>query len=216
MNLLSFCLSCLLFLPASSANNQALDSSLKVSNKPARHIQQESKTRKEQFGIYETEQWKDVSPFKDDKLSLYQWTENPHLLISVQKDKGLPINQIPDLKAFFNKTEKEKLIAFSKTSIQNRTTAQSQIENTDNTALFWTNGTYLDFQKNTAHFEDLSFYHKKVSLHILIHSAQAFTKKETQAVYSFVDNVIQLSADLDIEEKKEFLSLTKKIKNENN
>lgn len=159
--------------------------------------------------------WKNVSLFKSGTLNLYQWEKNQNILISIRKDKGLSIKKISDLQAFFKQMEERKTITFSKTSIKNRNISESQIENTDNTALIYTNGTYLDFQNQTVVFEDLSFYHHKMTLHILIHNTQASTREELQAIYSFLENTILIETSLALNEQKEFLSLIKQIKNEN-
>ena len=183
------------------------------SDKAERHLSQFESEPDPVQDNHDNPSWKNISPIKNSKISLYQWTGNPHLLISIKKDKGLSIKKISDLNVFFEKREKEKLVILSKTSIQNRQVTQSQIEHSGHIALFYTKGTYLDFQKKTVLFEDVSLYHNKLSLHILIHNTQAFTPAEVEAVYSFLDNRIKSTDDLSAKEKKEFLFLTKKIKN---
>ena len=159
--------------------------------------------------------WKNVFPFNQDKLSLYQWENNQNILISIKKGKGQSIKKISDFQVFFNQMEKRKLITFSKTSVKNRRVFQSKIKKTDNTALLYTSGTYLDFQKEIVFFEDLSFYHDKTSLHILVHNTQQSTPEEIQAIYSFLKDFILSEDSLNNKGKQEFLFLIKQINNEN-
>ena len=162
-----------------------------------------------------SQQWKEVSPFKNGKLSLYQWENNQNILISIRKAKGQSIKKISDLQAFFSKMEKRKLVTFSKTSIKDRKVSRSHVKNTNNTALLYTSGTYVDFQKQIVVFEDFSFYHDKMSLHILVHNTQQSTKEETHAIYSFLEDTILSENSLALKEQKDFLSLIEQIKNEN-
>ena len=217
--LLSFILSGLLFLSLffpNSAHQKVFFSLFQKksfrapasSNKAITFEQEDSSQSKEKT------LWKNVSPFKTEKLSLYQWENNENILISIKKAKGYSIKKISDLPAFLKQVEGEKLVTLSKTSIKDRKVLHSQAKNTDNTALLYTKGTYLDFQDDTVFFEDLSFYHGKISLHILIHNTQEYTKEEIQAIYSFLEGIVLSENSLDINDQKEFISLTEQIKNE--
>ena len=163
-----------------------------------------------------TDKWKTVIHFKQDGMSLYQSKETPDILISLRKGEGLAIKQISDLNGFFNKTEEIKQVSFLNSSIKNRKVSLSQIESSSHTVLFYTKGTYIDFQKKTVFFEDFSFYHNKLSLYIVIHNTQTSTTKETQTIYSFLESIILSETSLTNKEQEEFFSLIETIKNEAN
>ncbi|MDE0092748.1 MAG: hypothetical protein OXN83_05645 [Oligoflexia bacterium] len=217
MGLFSFSVTWLIFLTAQFSNIQFERSLFSFFKKqPIKHTIHSPLRKISSQGNYldlSENKWKNVSLFQNSDITLYQLTENPNILISVKKGTGVSIHQISNLNHFFNQVEEEKLIALAKTSIKNRQVSLSKIERINNTALFYTKGTYADFQQKTVFFEDFSCYHKETSLHILVHNIRPSTKSESQIIYSFINDVIHSEPSLASTEKKECLSLTDQIKN---
>lgn len=156
----------------------------------------------------ENQLWKRISLFENSNPSLYQSMGNPNLLISLQRAKGVPIKQIPDLNYFFKQREQEKAITLSKTSISNRKVSSSKIESAkEKAALSYSEGTYVDPQKKLVFFEDWCFYHDKLSVYIVVHNTQPLTEQEVQAVYTFIHNAIQSEPSFITEDKELLLTL---------
>ncbi|MCY4512078.1 MAG: hypothetical protein OXB86_00145 [Bdellovibrionales bacterium] len=157
--------------------------------------------------------WKKVPFFKDSNPTLYYFTENPDIFISVQQEKAVPAKQLINPNLFFKQTEQEKAVTLSETSIKNRRVSFSIIEHFPGTYLFFSRGSYLDFKKTQVFFEEWNFYHDKLSLYILVHYTQTLTEKETQATHSFIYNLVNSIALLTDQEIKQFQALIDKIKN---
>ena len=151
--------------------------------------------------------WQPVSLFKNTNPALYSFAGNKKFLISVQKEKAVPVKRRSNVDNFFKQEEEKKAITLSKTSIRDRKVSVSKKMRIKETDLFYRKGTYLDFQKERVSFEDWSFYHNKVSLYILVHYTQALTAKEVQSVRSFIAGVVKREASLTTSE-----TLTKQIR----
>ena len=157
--------------------------------------------------------WKPVSFFKKNP-TLYQFIENPSILIRIQKGKGISIQQVPDLNRFFNQEENKKAIILSKTSIKDRKVSFSRIESLTDIAVFYLRGTYIDFKNRKVFFEEWNFYHKEISLkYVIVYSKPVLTEKESQSVYNFIYDHINSESSLTVEERASFHLLMKRIKN---
>ena len=157
--------------------------------------------------------WKTVPFFKDSNPSLYHFTENPDIFISVQKEKAVSAKQLTDPSFFFKQVEQEKAITLSETSIKNRKITLSVIEHFKGTYLFHSKGSYLDFKKTRVFFEEWNFYHDKLALYILVHYKQTLTEKETQAIYNFIYSLVKSISILTDQEIKSFQTLINAIEN---
>jgi hypothetical protein len=151
--------------------------------------------------------WQPVPLFKNTNPVLYSFAGNRKFLISVQKEKAVPVKRRSNLDSFFKQEEEKKAITLSKTSIRDRKVSVSKKMRVQSIDFFYRKGTYLDFQKKRVSFEDWSFYHDKVSLYILVHYTHSLTAKEVQSVRSFITGVVRREASLSTGEK-----LTKKIR----
>lgn len=140
--------------------------------------------------------WRPVPLFKNTNPTLYSFAGNRKFLISVQKEKAVPVKRRSDLDNFFKQEEEKKAIILSKTSIRDKKVSVSKKVRIKETDLFYRKGTYIDFQKERVSFEDWSFYHNKVSLYILVHYTHSLTAKEVQSVRSFIAGVVKREASL--------------------
>ena len=192
-------------------NSKAESSFSQISKTKSRNIA--NILSKRTTSLTEKQPWKHISLFKNSNPSLYQSIGNPNLLLSVQREKGVSIKQIPDLKYFFKQIEQEKAITLSRTSIKDRKVLFSKIESVkQKAALFYAKGTYVDFQQKLVFFEDWLFYHDKRSVYIVVHSKQHLTEQQSQSVHSFIHNTIKSETVFTIEDKDQLLTLLKRVR----
>ena len=158
------------------------------------------------------QRWKAVSFFKNQNPSLYEFKKNPNLIISVQKE-SLIFNPFKRKgpKGFFNETEKIKDMIFSSSSLRDRKVSIEKIESSGRQYLFYTRGSYKDFQKKLVFFEDWNFYSGNRSLSILVHNMSSYTQNELENVIDFVFYIIDSDSSLRIQDKKQFSEMVKKI-----
>lgn len=182
-----------------------------VKTKSIRNIASSHAKSTDSLSFPENQLWKRISLFENSNPSLYQFIGNPNLFISVQRAKGVSIKQISDLNHFLKQREQEKAIILSKTSISDRKISSSKMENANKkAALSYSEGTYVDSQKKLVFFKDWCFYHNKLSVYIVVHSTQHLTEQESQAVYTFIHNTIQLEPSFTTKDKKLLLTLLNK------
>ena len=217
MNLFYFCFSVIVVLSLYFLNVHSEDFKERpttryiVDSKPKKVIATDGKSSVSEDGL-----WKPVSFFKTSP-TLYQFIENPGILIRTQKGKGISIQQVPDLHRFFNQEENKKTIILSKTSIKDRKVSFSRIESLKDIAVFYLKGTYIDFKKRKVFFEEWNFYHKEISLkYVIVHSAPVLTEKESQSVYNFIYNRVNSESSLTVEERASFHLLMERIKGNGN
>ena len=170
--------------------------------KNALSLEGKSKAVKQE-GALQNHLWKEVSFFSSPKL--YYFTKNPSILISVQKEKPVLFNQISDLKKFIQQVEQDLSITLSQTSIRNKKNIFLKIKTVKGTVFLHSKSSYIDFSKQQVFVEEYRFYHKKISLYIVVHRTTKI--KKPQAVHNFIYQIIDSNAFFSSEEKGQFINL---------
>lgn len=158
------------------------------------------------------ELWEKTLVFKNRDPILYYLKKNPDIIVSVATRLAIPLNEISSPKDFFNESEREKKALFHNLPIGDRKLSFSMAKKKNGHFILYSRGSYIDFKDRKVLFEDWNFYHKKVTLHFLVHARDLLSEWEREAVTALFKELVLSNGELLNSDKTHFLDIFEKAK----
>ena len=134
--------------------------------------------------------WEKINFISTPTNTIYEFKDNPKILLSLQKEEGVLIEERKDIALFYKKTEEEKAILLSSSKIQNLETSFSRIKNEEEVSLFHLKGSYITFQDQKIYYEEYQFYTNDISIYVLISLDEPI--KEANNIESFIQKWVEV------------------------
>lgn len=150
--------------------------------------------------------WRLIPFFSMSNNSIYESKSSPAMLLSLQKEEGIPFSKRKDIDAFFKKTEEEKSIILAFSNFTNLKTSFNRAENKDEISLFHTKGSYLNIRKQKVYYEDRRFYTNEISVFILASLDKPLEMEELKSIENFIQKWLEISSPFSTKEKEAIIA----------
>ena len=113
--------------------------------------------------------WQEVPILSTPDLIMYEnKKKNSKMLLSFQREKGIPASERQDISSFFEKTEEQKMIILSASRLKNITLTSNRMINQGDMSLIYMEGSYTSVVKDKkVFFEEWQIYSNEITYYLL-------------------------------------------------